>query len=167
EHVIVGRPGGRQALARLLGLRHQVGLDTEVAERRGGLLAYGGHLDPGEGPRVQAVLFELLPHRPDRVCRGEGDPLVSPCDQALDGALHLLRGPPRPDRRGPGPPPAPPRRSATAPIPTRPAPWCAARAPASRTAACSRTRRALGAPRRHRRPRSRDRLRSARSPRPP
>src|SRR5690242_834318 len=42
EDVVVGRPRGRQALAGLLGLWHQVGLDAEVTERRGRLLTYGG-----------------------------------------------------------------------------------------------------------------------------
>ena len=107
---------------------------------RRGLLADRGDLDPGEGPRVQAVLLELLPDRADRVHRGERDPLVPAGDQALDRPLHLLRGARRLDRdgrhllrhRAVGAQPL--RRRC------RPAPWSAAPAPASRTAAWSRTR---------------------------
>ena len=121
----------------------------------GGLLADRGDLDPGERPRVQAVLLELLPDRADRVDRGEGDPLVAAGDQALDRTVHLLRRAGRLDRDrghllghgallaqllGHGAPPAP---------------WSAAPAPASRTAAWSRTRTARAARRRRHRPRPR------------
>ncbi len=92
EDRVVGRPVLQQPRRRLLAAGHQVGLDAELDQRGRGLLADRRHLDPGEGARVQPVLLELLADRLDRVHGGEGDPLVPAGDQALDGALHLLRG---------------------------------------------------------------------------
>src|ERR1700759_5610451 len=77
EHVIVRRPLLGQALTGLLALRDQVRRDAKVLQRGRGLVPDRGHLDPVERPGVQAVLFELLPDRPDRVDRGEGHPLVA------------------------------------------------------------------------------------------
>ena len=153
--VVVRRPVLEQAAGGLLAGRHQVGAQAPVGQRRGGLLADGGDLQAGERTGVQAVLLELLAHRADGVDRGERDPLVAALDQAAHGLVHLLRVARRLDRdrrhllghRAVAAQPRGQRR--------RPAPWCAAPARASRTAAWSRTRTASRAGRRPRRRRSR------------
>src|SRR6201992_750527 len=95
EHVVVRRPLLGQARPVLCTLGHQVRRDAEVLERGRRLVSDRGHLDPGERPGVQAVLLELLPDGPDRVDRGERDPLVAAGDQAADSPVHLLRRPGR------------------------------------------------------------------------
>ena len=102
-------------------------------------------LTPAKCAGVEAVLGELLPHRPHRVDRGEDDPGVPAVDQALDRPLHLRRGARRLDRDGRHLDTASRRRPAAARSSRRPAPWCAARAPSSRTAAGSPTRTACPA----------------------
>src|SRR5580700_7500001 len=97
EHVVVGGPDVGQALGGLLLVRHQVGHDAELAQRRCRLLTDGGHLDSGKRPGVEAVLLKLFPHRADGVHRREHYPLVPAGHQALHGAFHLLRRPGRLD----------------------------------------------------------------------
>ena len=78
----------------------QVRAEPPAQQRLGGLVADGGYLEPGERAGVQAVVVELLPHRPDGVDGGERDPLVAAFDQAADGLVHLLRVPRRLHRDG-------------------------------------------------------------------
>ena len=92
---LLQQPGGG-----LLTGGHQVGHDAERAQQLGGLLADRGDLQPGEGAGVQAVQVEALLHGAHGVGGGERDPLVAPRDEAVHGALHLLRGARRLDRDG-------------------------------------------------------------------
>ena len=86
-----------------------------------------------------------------RVHRGEDDPAVPAGDQALDGAVHLRRGCAAARRRWSAPRPGRRRTRAAGRSSRRPGPWCAAPAPASRTAGGSPTRTAGRACRRRRR----------------
>ncbi len=92
EDRVVRRPVLQESGRGLLAARHQVRLHTELHQRGRGLLADRGDLDAREGARVEPVLLELLADGLDGVDRGEGDPLVAARHQALDRALHLLRG---------------------------------------------------------------------------
>ena len=143
------QPGRR--LPAVIGRRHQVGAQAPGGDRLGGLVTDRGDLQAGEGAGVEAVLLELLAHRLDGVDRGERDPLVAALDQAADGLVHLQRVARRLDRDGrhllrDGAVAAQADRTAR-----RPGPWCGAPAPASRTAAWSRTTTASRAGRRRRR----------------
>ena len=76
----------------MIALGHQVGLDTELHQRVGGVLTHGRYLQAGEGAGIEAVLLELLAHRAYGVDARETDPLEATGDQAVHRAVHLLRG---------------------------------------------------------------------------